>query len=177
MSFAIDMDELEREEQTAFCASEWLRCGRTYKDVPRNVELESIRISTVPSRWLSKLPEEHLSMSETVGRSLPLRDLSFHTTNASTWFSAEGPSRNLTSLFKNSIPPKDTLIALGNAFGQAWFDGAQSIIDPRFESHQCRYPLWALTYWRRASTEVTRYEACLEARNWVRKQSNSPQFR
>lgn len=49
------------------------------------------------------------------------------------------------------IPNDDFLDKLNDDTGQAWLDGARSIIDQRFNDGRDRLLLCAVTYWREMS--------------------------
>jgi hypothetical protein len=56
-------------------------------------------------------------------------------TKPQTWFSHDKPSTvDITVLKSRPIPPKDFLDKLEKDIGQAWFDGAKSVIDMRFNN-------------------------------------------
>jgi hypothetical protein len=49
------------------------------------------------------------------------------------------------------IPPPTFLANLKKELGQAWFDGAKSIVDHRFNNSMDCFPLWVITVWRMLS--------------------------
>ncbi len=57
-------------------------------------------------------------------------------------------------LWERPIPCDKHLRALEQDFGQMWLDGAQSIIDPRFNDGRERLPLWMVGFWREMANIV-----------------------
>ncbi|KAI0671454.1 hypothetical protein C8Q78DRAFT_1153176 [Trametes maxima] len=86
---------------------------------------------------------------------------------ADTAFSVELATDDISShhFTKRPIPPVTYLNSLKDIFGQAWFDGAQSIIDFRYK--QSRLPLYVLSYWDEMARVLKQKKAWQRAETWV----------
>ncbi|KAH7903096.1 hypothetical protein BJ138DRAFT_1197369 [Hygrophoropsis aurantiaca] len=80
-------------------------------------------------------------------------------------FSILEPNEDLECLKTRKIPPAQWLEAMEKAFGQAWFDGAKSIID--FSVVGSRLPLWTLTYWKEISLVFRKKALWNNAHRWL----------
>ena len=63
------------------------------------------------------------------------------------------------------IPPKEWLEELDKDFGQAWFNGAQSIEDKWFKNSQL--PLWTLSYWKEMRIVIEKQAIWQAADEWL----------
>ncbi|KAH7904197.1 hypothetical protein BJ138DRAFT_1107029, partial [Hygrophoropsis aurantiaca] len=77
------------------------------------------------------------------------------------------PDQNYTYLKTRSIPSDDFLSKLYATSGQAWLDGAQSIIDPRYNEGRDRLPLWSVNLWRRLSLTIRAQSTWRNCDNWL----------
>jgi hypothetical protein len=87
--------------------------------------------------------------------------------NPSTWFSESPPQTNLSLLATRPIPNDDFLDQLESIKGQAWLNGAQAIIDHRYNDGADLLPLCALTYWRDMSKVVKARMAWCKCERWL----------
>ena len=71
----------------------------------------------------------------------------------------------MTCLKTRPIPPKEWLEELDKDFGQAWFNGAQSIEDKWFKNSQL--PLWTLSYWKEMRIVIEKQAIWQAADEWL----------
>ncbi|THH14689.1 hypothetical protein EUX98_g9579 [Antrodiella citrinella] len=100
------------------------------------------------------LPPDNLPVSELLKLPLPPSSSALLFTDITEWFSKDppflAPPTDLCRILKGRpVPPLGFLETLKAGFGQAWFDGSQSIVDPRFNGSTSleRLPLWVLQFW------------------------------
>jgi hypothetical protein len=170
MADVIDMD---KEEETRFRPEEWLRCGKTYQDVPMNVFWARKKLLTIPES-APNIPSFEMSIMDFISLQLPRQSSEFITSKVSQWFSCDPPHHDVTCLTSRTIPPACFVQKLEDAFGQAWFDGATSISDQRFNGGQDRLPLWVLTYWKEMGKVVKAHRSWMACRKWLEAESKDP---
>ena len=61
---------------------------------------------------------------------------------------------------------------LEKEFGQAWFDGARSIVDHRFNNSTERFPLWVLSFWWKLSETVATRNNWQKGCQWLDSEEN-----
>src|SRR5690606_25368822 len=74
---------------------------------------------------------------------------------------------DVSLLLKHSIPSAWVINKLRNAFGQAWFDGCQSIVDERSRD-KARFPLYAIEFWVEMAQVLDGKKAWEESERWFR---------
>lgn len=132
---------------TIFKESEWIGANKEYHNVPTHVsDAKSNRLS-VPQSYEGSFPSPDLPVIDFLALRLPRVSSGIITTKLQLWFSTSEPTTNPDCLFTRAIPSPQFLKRLEEAFGQAWFDGAKSIVDPRFNKSRDRLPLWTLGFW------------------------------
>ena len=78
------------------------------------------------------------------------------------WFNSELLNIPMDStLLRQSIPSPDFIKQLEDASGQAWFDGAKSVVDQWFNDGMDHLPLWIISYWE-GDSKVPRIMLSLE---------------
>jgi len=133
-----------------FDANYWIGNGKKFpkiSEIPAEVSTACNNILSVPQHVKEYLPNPQLSVVQFIHQTLPPQSSAIDTTKHSRWFSKVPPSHDVASLMTRPIPPQNVLNGLNEAFGQQWFDGAQSICDPRFNNGTEHLPLWTLTLW------------------------------
>ncbi|KAJ7433925.1 hypothetical protein B0H11DRAFT_1758325 [Mycena galericulata] len=93
-------------------------------------------------------PHADLPIAEFVALELPEQSRAFVLTKPRAWYSPDLPTTDIACLMSRPIPPMDFLANLEKEAGQAWFDGCQSILDPRYNDGCDRFPLWVVTFWK-----------------------------
>ncbi|KAJ7222292.1 hypothetical protein GGX14DRAFT_558378 [Mycena pura] len=145
----IDNDDLQRQNPS-WKPSEWIGCGKAFKEIPRCVAIEFERIQLLPPEAQSILPSEAQSPA------------AFYTqTNLPTWshvldtrdlwadldFSSVEPSHMPATLVELPLLPNISIWQLRNSLGQAWLDGNKSI---RFHNSRIDtvyyLPLWWIIF-------------------------------
>ena len=144
MSNVIAID-IELEDTLVFHPGDWIRQGKTYKDVPLYIARAFTNLSTIPDS-APNIPPPEMSIEGFLSLALPKQSYEIITSKTNQWFSCEPPQNNLPCSTSHSIPPESFLQKLNDASGQAWFDGAASVTDPRFNDGKDRLLLWVLTY-------------------------------
>ena len=85
--------ELDNPDQP-FNATEWIMCGRKYKDVPLAVVDERSHLLRVPTEVQAMLPDSNLPIVEFVKVKLVGQSSSLNTFQMKMWFSRDDPSKN-----------------------------------------------------------------------------------
>ncbi|KAF9034205.1 hypothetical protein BDZ89DRAFT_1111113 [Hymenopellis radicata] len=143
----LDFDFTAEKE---FKKAEWIGVNKQYPsdDVPLPVQWARQDLYTLP--WNARLlfPGPHLTPKQFTRFPLPPLSSAFITTKEWLWFSTDAPITDVSVLMRRPVPSDDYLTKLDRAFGQKWFDGAKSIVDPRYNDGRERFPLWVLAFWR-----------------------------
>ena len=148
-SIFLSMGTIDLTTNAQFDPSTWIGVGKTFSNDLENVVYDKKReILKVPDPFLIHLPTPTLLVNEFLKYHLPIQSstLSFHPTGE--WFSTDVPLSPPEILLTRPIPPARVLKDLDKALGQEWFDGANSIVDPRFNNRSERFPFWALSLWK-----------------------------
>ena len=165
----MDNNIIDLDEPPTFRREEWIGQNKAYsrKDLPYFVIDACTKALAIPSREMTKFPAQNISVTDLLKKFLPPRSSALITSKPSTWFSKEKPHSNLDCLVDRPIPSDDFLDKLNDDTGQAWLDGAQSIIDQRFNDGRDRLPLFAVTYWREMSRVVRARTAWMKCERWL----------
>lgn len=135
-----------------FIEKEWIGRGKIYNTttIPIFVIMAKSKVAEIPQNVISvQLPKTSLTVTEFLSCELPRVSSELISSKASLWFSHEPPNIPMDSaLLRRSVPSSDFLKQLEDASGQAWFDGAKSVVDQRFNEGKDRLPLWIISYWR-----------------------------
>jgi len=153
-----------------FCEEDWICTGKKYgEDVPLFVVAEQNKRLQIPNPFLQELqlPGDDITVEQFIRQRLPHISLEFIVTNVGLWFSSDIPDATLPALLARSIPSETFLKSMEHAFSQAWFNGARSISDPRFNEGSDRLPLWVLTYWRKAITLKNMQNRWIKSNQWL----------
>jgi hypothetical protein len=163
-----------------FDPSKWIGKNNIYdiKSLPYNVVAARIAAGSIPASQVASLalPRHDLTVKDFLTARFPPLSGSLISVKATHWFSRDPPNLNAdiwTCLSTRPLPSLDTLRELDKAFGQAWIDGAQSIIDPRFNEGRDHFPLWVIEWWRKLS-DMVRYQAqWKQAEQWLTTESKT----
>ena len=152
---------------TEWVESEWIGKGKKYpaSDVPLVIQMARSKVLAIPLTYTAYIPSRHLSISDLLNAELPVQSAALISIAAVNVFSTEKPNEDITCLKTRPIPPKEWLDKLEKAFGQAWFDGAQSIVDPRYKFS--RLPLWVLAFWREMKEVIEKRSIWQSAEAWL----------
>ncbi|KAK7013894.1 hypothetical protein R3P38DRAFT_3322441 [Favolaschia claudopus] len=81
-------------------------------------------------------------------------------------YGVEPPSQNLDNLLPFlPVPSRQMLARIGEAFGQAWFDGKESLRLPLHSD--VVYPFWILTFWSRMLDAIDAKARWMSAEHWL----------
>ena len=133
-----------------FIESEWIGVQRCYPtlNTPYEVEWAKQALLKIPEAQIIHFPSPILPVTQFIQLNLAPQSAEIIMTKPQMWFSPDKPTSDITVLISRPIPPKGFLDKLTQAMGQAWFDGAKSIVDVRFNNSTDRLPLWVITFWR-----------------------------
>lgn len=162
-----------------FIASHWINVGKTYPttNTPYEVVWARARLLRIPNLETRHLPAPELSVKNFLGIALPQESAEIITTKAKLWFSRDEPTTDIKILLSRPIPPKTFITKLESALGQAWFDGAKSVVDVRFNNGTERFPFWIIAFWRQLADLVQKQNIWREGTRWLevqREQAKDP---
>ena len=130
--------------------------GMPEADILEIYETDSAREAArvVPDNVLqmAHLPSSNVPVVDFVAWELPHLSSEIIPTKAEKWFSKDSPSISFHVLLSRPVPSGEFVRKLDIAYGQAWLDGAQSIIDYRFNNGSDRLPLWVISFWQKVAT-------------------------
>lgn len=119
--------------------------------IPTSVIIASSKVAEIPQNVTStQLPMANLSVIDFLSYELPRVSSELISSKIDVWFNREPPNISMdldNTLIRRSIPSHDFLKQLEVAFGQAWFDGAKSVVDQQFNGKD-RLPLWIISNWK-----------------------------
>jgi hypothetical protein len=162
------MDHIDLTLHTQFHHSTWIGTGKKFSDsLPQAVYDKKQEILKIPDPFLTKLPTPTILIHHFIHHPLPLQSssLSFHQTGE--WFSINTPLTCPEVLLTRPIPPERVLKNLNIAIGQMWFDGATSIVDPRFNNGTERFPLWVLSLWKEMQKTIEHQKLWKSLIQWL----------
>ncbi|KAM6495644.1 hypothetical protein JOM56_008350 [Amanita muscaria] len=171
MEKPLDLDALPTLE-----VADWIGVGKKYNPstIPLYVLFEKQNQLTVPASHSNYFSSPTLPVQRFIELSLPIQSTEIITLSSKIWFSMDSPCDDIRYLANRPIPSSDFLKALADQFGQAWFDGAQSIIDWRYNDGRERFPLWALGYWQKMAEEVEKQTLWKRSCRWLQTESAKP---
>ncbi|KAL1684578.1 hypothetical protein GGG16DRAFT_68050 [Schizophyllum commune] len=159
--------DFTRDDAGSFHEDEWICTGKTYdtRTLPNYVIDAKAHLLSIPEDFVAThLPWKNAPLPVTRVLSLaiiPRPEYSFVALKASLFFSKDQPVVvDPVTLLSRSIPAPNVLLKYENALGQAWLDGAQSIIDQRYNGGDDRLPFWVLGVWRFSA------DASLKNKRW-----------
>jgi hypothetical protein len=114
-----------------FVEKEWIGRGRKYDwaKLPAFVTNARREIMAIPQKFHHTLPNPNLSVIEVLSSELPHVSAELISSKTNTWFSTNEPNINYDILISRSVPLAEFIDKLDAASGQAWFDGAKSVVD------------------------------------------------
>ncbi len=159
----------------AFKASEWIGTNRPYVNVPEEVSNAKNRCLEVPTSFSSQFPSPTLSVVDVLAFTLPEMSNGIVTSKTALWFSKDIPTTAPDCLWMRPVVSESYLKVLERDFGQAWLDGAQSMIDPRFNSGRDRLPLWMLGFWRKMVNIIRDRQQWKHSIQWLQSEKEKVQ--
>ncbi|KIJ59916.1 hypothetical protein HYDPIDRAFT_32656 [Hydnomerulius pinastri MD-312] len=168
-------DIIDLTTSKPFISAEWIGKGKKYDTniLPSFVVDARFATTALPAAQQSWIPSPSLSVSQILTLSLPAPSSTIVTVTAKRWFSEDRPDEDFTYLSSRPIPPNDVIKELEGAFGQAWLNGAQSMIDPRFNDGRDRLPLWVLTFWKEMNTVIRAQSTWRASEVWLSAESRT----
>ncbi|OSC96522.1 hypothetical protein PYCCODRAFT_1379012 [Trametes coccinea BRFM310] len=159
-----------------FDPAEWISCGKTYPsaDTPGFIHAARKAVLAIPTEHLKLLPDQTLSVLALLRKTLPPELAHLVTQEAQCSFDFEAPTDTLEALESRPLPPDDLVRKLQQAFGQAWFNGAQSLVDRRFK--QSKLLLFVLTYWTEMGLVVSKKAIWKRAVDWLTRWEQDTNF-
>lgn len=142
---------IELDDDVIFVENEWINQGEKNTNVPPFVRWKKDKDMEIPLSFLQciKFPNPDISVNEFLAYELPRVSSEIISNKVAKWFSQEPPSiLNMQILLKRSIPSSTFLTQLEEASGQAWLDGAKSVVDWRINDGAGCLPLWIVMFWR-----------------------------
>ncbi|KAJ6600108.1 hypothetical protein B0H10DRAFT_2196455 [Mycena sp. CBHHK59/15] len=151
------MATLMVDDEKPFISDDWIGKGKSYSgDLPGEVLQAKITAFMPPEPAVGLVPAGSLPVMEFAAIALPRQSSELAYGESRLWFSDDAPTTDIGVLKDRtrSIPPQAVLDLLGRKAGQAWLNGAKSVIDPRYNEGADRFPLWVLTYWMEMACTV-----------------------
>ncbi|KAJ6622832.1 hypothetical protein B0H10DRAFT_2214142 [Mycena sp. CBHHK59/15] len=170
-------DEEEQDLATEWDPSDWILCGKEYKDVPQIVEVARRSVLRLPTSIQHHLPSKTMTISQLLNFDVPpLADDDTAMDNDTKNYSASEPTANIEEILAFlALPNRSLLRKIIDGFGQAWFDGKKSL---RTWLHpEVRYPFWALTYWGEMIDVCKAKDVWLRADVWLKKRGKTEEER
>ena len=154
-----------------FVEGDWIGVGKIYDDekLPLVVRSAKRAALSIPETYLIKshLPSTALGVADFIKRELPYVSSELISTKTAAWFSMDPPSINLDNFFSRSVPSAFFVGELERVFGQAWLDGAKSVVDVQFNDGRDRLPLWIIAFWRQVVDMVEMQKTWRHASRWL----------
>ncbi|TFK67006.1 hypothetical protein BDN72DRAFT_899354 [Pluteus cervinus] len=161
-----------------FHESDWIGRGKTYPvEPPLFITEERAKLLELPSSFQQHLPSPQVSIAEFILWQMPKQPAILIPIAAKKWFSSDEPRTTPECLLLRNIPPSDMLKRLDAALSQAWFDGAKSITDPRYNSGRDRLPLWVLGFWKVVSQNIEVQKKWLLRIKWLKTEKEKRHYR
>jgi hypothetical protein len=174
------MDLDEEQGSIDFEPSKWIQRGLKYEMVPFHViNAHLLHALNIP-KTAPPLPDPNVPITEFLCLTLPVQSTYIITSKPDQWFSKEPPEEDVSILLtrpNGPIPNMEFLAQLKAAAGQAWLDGAASVVDKRFGSdRQDKLPLWVITYWIKLAAVIGTQADWRTAKQWIEDNSRGPNF-
>jgi hypothetical protein len=156
-----------------FNLEEWILVhGKIYpgSNTPAQISRERRILLKIPLKHAANIPQPskpitHLLSSTTLPSLIPTPPI------LATEFSIDPPILSTNYLPTLSLPPLAYTQSMLLLFGQAWFDGMHSVIDPT-NKKRC-LPFWILQYWLRMGHAITARAQWEAAHKWLLSLRNS----
>ncbi|KAF9780748.1 hypothetical protein BJ322DRAFT_1011530 [Thelephora terrestris] len=145
------MDPIDLTSNSPFYPSIWIGVEKTFSDSlpPEVLDAKQITLE-IPETFHTFFPLPTTRVSDFIHWNLPFQSDGINLYETTQWFSNDLPHTDPSLLLARSIPPVIILKALDAAAGQMWMDGSRSVVDPRFNNGEDRFPLWVLSLWNEA---------------------------
>lgn len=159
---------IDLTNEQPFRISEWIGIGKSYpKDPPRHVIDARAQLLSIPTSFQRHLPPPSASINKFVKWVMPSTKSSLINIVPSLWFSKDPPLTTAECILTRSVPSDKLVEALDSALGQAWFDGAKSVVDPRYNNGNDRLPLWVIGFWKQTTMNSKTKEEWEKTMQWL----------
>lgn len=161
--FSLPMGTIDLTVDVQFNPSAWIGVGNFFSDtLPNKVYNKKWQILKVPDSFRIWLPTPTAPVSEFLNYPLPIWSSALSFCPTGQWFSSDEPPTPPEILLAHLIPPERVLKELNKVFGQNWFDGTASIMDPQFNNGSERFPLWVFIMKTVALAKCKSWSKCKE---------------
>ena len=162
--------EIDLTQTPEFDKEQYIGQGKEYISsgaIPIGVLAAQQQMVSLPEFAAALLPLASTPVAQFIDIDLPQVTSGFIMYKAKGWFSKDKPNVDVTPLRHRPVPNEDFLQELDSTFGEAWLDGARSIIDQRCDDVKERLPLWTLTYWKKMVYAIRAQGAWTRSINWL----------
>lgn len=151
-----------------FTRADWIGTGKTFTfDLPQHVLAEKQRQLNLPESYSTHFPPPTVPVAQFIELKLPIQSTEIIMTSTALWFSKEPARDNIQIIFNRPIPSAEFLTNLDGALGQEWLDGAQSIVDCRYNDGRERFPLWTMSLWKKMGDLVKQQSLWKRGFHWL----------
>ena len=151
-----------------FIRTDWISTGKRFtSNLPQHVLAEKQRLLKIPEHYSTHFPPPTVPVAQFIELNLPVQSTEIIMTSTSLWFSKEPAHDNIRILLNRPIPSTEFLTDLDGAFGQAWLDGAQSIVDWRYNDGRERFPLWVMSLWKKTGEIIKQQSLWKRGCHWL----------
>lgn len=172
---AILISSDDESSDPTWTETDWINCGKTYptSNIPASVIQRRKTLLQIPQMYAKSIPAPQASIASLISTTrLPLQSRTLTPYTANVLFSAEVSNEAFGVFSEWDIPPLSFVLELETAFGQAWFDGANSI---RSRNQKGSYlPFYAISYWRTMHRVLDSKSAWDKARLWIERGARLP---
>src|ERR1700720_642724 len=128
-----DSDKIDLIAPPTFKKEAWIGKKHIYSPaLPLYVIKACDKAIDIPKHEMSRIPPAGLTVGDLMRNDIPRVESGWPLYKAEMWFNNDTPHMTLDCLEKRPIPNKKFLEKLENAARQAWLDGAQSLVDQRY---------------------------------------------
>lgn len=151
-----------------FVRADWIGTGKQFTSaLPQQVLAEKQRQLIIPDSYCTHFPSPTVPVSQFIELNLPMQSTEIITTSTTLWFSKESVRDNIQILMNRPVSSREFLADLNDAFGQAWLDGAQSVVDWRYNDGRERFPLWVMSFWQKTADVIERQSLWKRSCRWL----------
>lgn len=162
------METIDLTTNTQFYHSTWIGTGKSFSNfLPPVVYDKKREILKIPNAFLTQFPSSVTLVYDFIHHPLPLQSTGFDFHQSTEWFSTEMPLTYPKVLLTRPIPPEKVIKDLHTNIGQMWFDGVCSIVDPRFNGGNERFPLWVLSLWEEMQKMIRNQKQWKASVRWL----------
>jgi hypothetical protein len=153
----------------SFVKSEWIAISKKYPitDTPLEIVWARAKLLKIPEMQAGHLPSPNIPITQFLQIKFPPQSSEIITVKPQARFSNDTPTTDIELLMERPIPPQKFLLKLEGAMGQAWFDGAKSVLDTRFNNSQDHLPLWVISFWKTVVDIVAKQNWWKKCLKWL----------